>query len=107
MYVLKILLKKKYNFNNVLILKYNKNKDFLINLITNSLSLNHSLKPIDRLSYFARKPEADSLHYKYSTFLKLTCFVSLSNKVPNKQYGYSRFFLNKQMSKLVLSGAVK
>lgn len=102
-----IVLKKKYNFNKQLILKYNKNKTFLTNILLSSLASNHYILPLDRLSYFARPETIYDLYYRFCTYLKLTCLISLSNKVPNKQYRYSRFFLNKQLNKIVLSGVIK
>lgn len=101
------MLKKKYNFNKQLILKFNKSKGFLLELLLQSLSSNHYIEPLDRLSFLARAATKDDSYYYYNTYLKLLCLVSLSYKVPNKQFKYSRFFFNKQMSKLVLSGVVK
>ena len=88
-------------------MKFNKNRTFLINLLSTSFGNNHYILPIDRLSYFARPETIYDLYYRFSTHLKLTCLVSLSNKVPSKQYRYSRFFFNKQLNKIVLSGVVK
>jgi hypothetical protein len=33
----------------------------------------------------------------FKTFQKLVCPFSLSKKVPNKNFSYSRFFLNKKL----------
>lgn len=72
-----------------------------------SLGRNHGIDPIDRLSYLSRDTYLNNLYFKWSTFQKLTCLISLSTKVPSKSYNYSRFFLNKQLNKLVISNTLK
>lgn len=101
------MLKKKYNLKKQIILKYNYLKGFFIKLINLSLSVNFSLNPLDRLSYLSQSETTDSLFYKFSTYQKLICLISLSHKVPNRKTNYSRFFLNKQLDKLVISNTLK
>lgn len=101
------MLKKKYNLQKQLILKHNYNLQFLDKLLTLSLSKNHYIDPLDRLSFFCREDYLSNLFFKTVTFQKLTCLVSLSMKVPSKAYHYSRFFLNKQFNKLVISNTLK
>ncbi len=101
------MLKKKYNLKKQFILKYNYYRYFNFNIVVKSLSKNFLLKPLYRLSYLAQADYVTNLYFKFSTYHKLTCLVSLSQKVPNKQCNYARFFLNKQLDKLVLSGVFK
>lgn len=101
------MLKKRYNLQKQLYLKYNYKKLYLSSLLNASLSTNHYISPVDRLSYLAKEDYVDNLYFKFSTFQKLTCLISLSVKVHSKQYHYSRFFLNKQLNKLSISNTVK
>jgi len=88
-------------------LKHNYIRLHLESLLQKSLSKNQYIDPIDRLSFFAREDYVDDLYFKFSTFQKLTCLISLSHKVHNKGYHYSRFFLNKQLNKLSISNTLK
>jgi len=101
------VLKKKYNLQKQIYLKHNYKSLFLEKLLTLSLARNHSIDPIDRLTYLSRDSYLNNLYFKWSTFQKLTCLISLSTKVPSKGYNYSRFFLNKQLNKLVISNTLK
>lgn len=76
-------------------------------LLKKSLMKNHYVEPIDRLSFLAQEDFTDQLQYRYSTYQKLICLISLSPKVSNKAYSYSRFFFNKQLEKLAISGTLK
>ena len=87
-------------------LKYNYYKVFIFKLISNTFSKNFLLKPLDRLSYLAKLDNTNNLYFNFSTYHKLTCLISLSQKVPNKKCNYSRLFLNKQLDKLVISGGL-
>ena len=102
-----LMLKKTYFFNKQIALKFNKKILYIYNLILTSFLLNHQLLPINRLSFLGKSNIVDNHFYRYSTHCKLVCPISLSYKVPNKNYQYSRFFFNKQMNKLVLSWVVK
>lgn len=101
------LLKKKYNLQKQLILKHNFKKNYLHNLILKSLSLNHFITPLERISFFSQTWFVENLFHKFASFQKLHCLVSLSNKVPHRKYHYSRFFLNKQFEKLTISNTLK
>lgn len=101
------MLKKKHNLQKQLVLKYNYKLQFLDKLLNDSLRINHYIPAIDRLSYFAQEKNCDYMHFKFATFQKLTCLISLSPKVPNKSYAYARFFLNKQFDKLTISNTLK
>ena len=101
------MLKKRYNLQKQLYLKHNYKSLFQEKLLNASLARNHNVEPADRLSFFAREDFVNNLYYKWSTYQKLTCLVSLSVKVPSRVYHYSRFFLNKQLNKLVISNTLK
>ncbi len=101
------MLKKRYNLQKQIILKHNYRKLFFNILFKKSLKKNHFLEPLERLSYFAQDDYVRNLYFKFSTFQKLTCLISLSHKVHSKSYHYSRFFLNKQLDKLSISNTVK
>ena len=101
------MLKKRHNLQKQLIIKYNYKLAYLEKLLEDSLKTNHYLQPIDRISHFAQDKNSDSMYFKFSTFQKLTCLISLSQKVPNKAYAYARFFLNKQFNKLTISNTLK
>ena len=101
------MLKKKYNFQKQLLIKYNYKRIFIMQLLTGSLLKNHYVDPLNRLSFLAQNDYVDDLYYKYSTYQKLLCLISLCPKVHNKSYNYSRFFLNKQLEKLVISNTLK
>jgi hypothetical protein len=101
------MLKKKYNFQNQVIIKYNYKKNFVSSLITNSLKTNHSLIPIARLSLFGNSNLTDDFFFNFSTYQTLVCLISLSPKVHNKKISYSRFFFNKQLERLTISNTLK
>ena len=91
------MLKKKYNLQKQLFIKHNYIKYFLSKILHTSLSRNHFLNPIQRISFFAQSVDSQNLFFKFSTLQKLHCLITLSTKVPARKYSYSRFFLNKQM----------
>ncbi len=76
-------------------------------LLNKSLQNNHNIEPLDRISYFSQEEYTDDLYFKWSTFQKLHCLITASPKVHNKSYHYSRFFLNKQLNKLVICNTLK
>lgn len=90
-----------------MLLKHNYKRLYLGTLLYKSLSKNQYIPAVDRLSYLAREDYVDNLYYKFSTFQKLTCLISLSVKVHHRKYQYSRFFLNKQLNKLSISNTLK
>jgi hypothetical protein len=101
------LLKKKYNLQKQLILKHNKKQSFLNNLLKKSFFKNHFIQPILRISFLSQNNNINNLYHCYNTYQKLYCLITISGKVSNKHYGYSRFFLNKQLEKLTISGTIK
>ncbi len=101
------MLKKKYNLQKQIFLKHNYRRLFLEKLFNLSLSSNQLLEPGERLSFFSRDSYYNDLYHKWCTLQKLTCLISLSPKVPSKSYHYSRFFLNKQLNKLVIANTLK
>lgn len=100
------MLKKNYNLNKQIILKVEYKDKFILNLIDCSLQKNHFLKPIERISYFTRN-HYNNFFSKFSSFQKLQCLITLSPKVHNKKFYYSRFFLNKQLNNLTISNTLK
>ena len=101
------MLKKKNKLQKQLLIKYNYAQLFLENLLNSSLKKNHYLDPLNRISYLVNEDYVNNLFFKFSTYQKLLCPISLSHKVPNKSYMYSRFFLNKQLDKLVIANTFK
>ena len=101
------MLKKKYNLQKQLFLKHNFKKNFITLLIFKSLKLNHFIAPLERISFFSQSSSSDDLFFKFFSFQKLHCLITLSTKVPQRRYHYSRFFLNKQLEKLVISNTLK
>jgi hypothetical protein len=101
------MLKKKYNLNKQLVLKYNENLNFSNKLLTKSFAENQFLNPLIRLSFLVKYDRLINLYNRFSSLQKLQCLISLSNKVPNKSYNYSRFFLNKQLNKLTIANTLK
>lgn len=61
-----------------------------------SLKRNHYNNYLFRLS-FTFQSFFNKFDY-YKTFQRLVCPYSLSKKVPNKHFYYSRFFLNKKLN---------
>ena len=76
-------------YQQYLKLVYLKNEIF--NLIKKSLLSNHFLSPIIRLSYTLT--EAFDKEKFFKTYQKLVCPHSLSKKVPDKTFLFSRFFM--------------
>jgi hypothetical protein len=101
------MLKKKYNLYKQLFTKHNYRKKYLTLLLVKSLAHNHLLSPLNRISFLSQPDYFDNIFHKFSCFQKLHCLVTLSPKVSNREYFYSRFFLNKQLEKLVVSNTLK
>ena len=101
------MLKKKYNIQKQLFLKTNYKKIFLRKLVETSLSSNHYIEPIDRISYFCRDDYVDNIYFRAATYQKLHCLISMSPKVHHRSYHYSRFFLNKQLNNLAICNTLK
>lgn len=101
------MLKKNYQFQKQLILKYNYKQDFFWNLLVRSIAMNHYIEPITRISYLATNWTNTDRYRRFATYQKLQCLTTLSFKVPNKSFAFSRFFLNKQLDKLVFANTLK
>jgi hypothetical protein len=87
--------RKKFKKNQI-ILKLIFLKFELKQKIKKSLHKNHFNDYLFRLSF-----TINWLFFKnqyFRTFQKLVCPFSLSKRVPNKNFGYSRFFLNKKLN---------
>ena len=80
-------------------------KNELFNLIKKSLFSNHFLKPIVRLSYTLAVQLNKNNFFK--TYQKLVCPHSLSKKVPDKNFLFSRFFLNKKFNSYYINNVFK
>jgi hypothetical protein len=101
------LFKKKYSFHKQIIFRNLFTLNFANVILIKSFQENQFLKPLNRISFFANKDSIDNLFTRFNTYQKLHCLISLSQKVPNKSYHYSRFFLNKQLNKLTLANTLK
>jgi hypothetical protein len=99
------LLKKKNKFIKQKLLKeYYKPIEFS-ELLKKSLFKNHFINYKSRLSFSIQKNY--NLFNLFKTLQRLICLVTLSVKVPNKKFNYSRFYLNKQLNKLTISNTLK
>lgn len=101
------MLKKKFKAQTqyILVSKYFKNYNFF--LINKSFSNNLSLKLLERIYYLS---SSDSFYHNYQfffTYYNTICLNSLSTKVPNKKYLFSRYFINNQYNKLTMSNILK
>ena len=101
------MLKKKYNLFKQLFLKYNFQKIFFNSLLTKSFAKNHFIAPLIRISFFSQPDYVDNFLYRFKSYQKLQCLISLSPKVHSKKYHYARFFLNKQLDKLTIANTLK
>lgn len=73
--------------------------------IKNSLKKNHFIIPLLRLSFTINWYYLKTQFYK--TYQKLVCPFSLSKKVPNQKFQYSRFFLNKKLNNFYINNVFK
>ena len=101
------MIKKKFNYQKQIYLKEVYKHQYTLHLLEKSLTKNHFIKPLERLSYFAKSKSEDNLYSRWSTYQKLICLISLSPKVNSRKYLYSRFFLNKQLDKLTIANTLK
>lgn len=102
----KLLLEKRKRFKkNQLILKLLFLKKELQNKIFKSLLRNHFNNFEFRLSFTFNFFTNKNQYFK--TFQKLICPYSLSKRVPNKKFYYSRFFLNKKLNTFNISNVYK
>jgi hypothetical protein len=95
LFKLKQLLIKTYFIKNEL--KYKIHKSFLKN------QHNHY---IFRISFTINTFFFKKLHY-FKSYQKSICHYSLSKKVPNHKFSYSRFFLNKKLNTFNINNVLK
>lgn len=101
------MLKKRHQINKQILIKVDYKVFFFKKLLASSLSTNQFTLPIDRLGHFQNKISFEGIYSRFCTYQKLYCLVSFSNKVANKKFHFSRFFLNKQLNNLVISNTIK
>lgn len=101
------MLKKQYRLTKQLIIRQANANKGLTPLLTNSLRTNILLKPEIRLSFMIINVSMFNSFNFFNTYQKLHCLISLSSKVHNKSYHYSRFFLNKQLAFLTIANTLK
>lgn len=101
------MLKKKYTLDKQIAIKINYCEIWLELLLTKSLAENHFLEPSIRLSFFLKTTEHFNLFNFFASYQKLHCLITLSPKVPNKSFFYSRFFFNKQLNNLSCANTLK
>ena len=100
------MLEKRKRFKqNQLILKLKFFKRELKEKIIKSLKKNHYNTPEFRLSFTINWLTNKTQYFK--TQQKLVCLFSLSKKVPNKTFNYSRFFLNKKLNSFNINNTFK
>ncbi len=100
------MLEKRKRFKqNQLILKLLYIKRELKERILKSLKKNHFNHFEFRLSFTINFFTNKNQYFK--TFQKLICPYSLSKRVPNKKFYYSRFFLNKKLNSFNISNVYK
>ena len=97
--------KRKLFKKNQLILKLVFITNELKNKLFKSLKKNHYNTYLFRLS-FMLIPVIDKCNFS-KTLQKLVCPYSLSYKVPNKRFCYSRFFLNKKLNSFNMNNTFK
>lgn len=96
-----------YRHQKQLFTKVNYKNQYIEFLIKKSISRNSQLNPLERISLLSRDNFEDNIYHKFSTYQKLYCLISLSGKVPNKKFHFSRFFFNKQLNNLVVANTLK
>lgn len=100
-----MLEKRKWFKQNELILKLNFLKNELKQKIIKSLKKNHYNNFKFRLSFTLNWINNKFQFFK--TQQKLICPFSLSKKIPNKNFYYSRFFLNKKLNSFNINNTFK
>jgi hypothetical protein len=98
----RILKKKKHNIVKSFFYKYE-----LKNTVKRSFSQNKKLNGINRISYLVKTDNCFSYNTFFFSYQKLLCFFTNNHKVHSRDYNYSRFFLNYQFSKILISNTYK
>lgn len=101
------MLKKKFKIQTQQILSLNKVQNYQDNLLKKSLAHNLFLHYLQRISYLMKFDQFCHDYQFISSYYNLVCINSLSDKVPNKKYLFSRFFINNQYNKLNMSNVLK
>jgi hypothetical protein len=101
------LLKKKHHKYEQTLLKLTFKEFELLTKLKISLYRNQYLNPEIRLRFSIYEKKKISKKYFFKSIQKLICLISLNNKVPNKKYFYSRFYLNKQLNRLTVTNTFK
>ncbi len=101
------MLKKRHQAFKQILFKTSYKNFFLKKLLASSLSTNQLTSPIERIGHFQNRISFENIYSRFCTYQKLYCLISFSNKVANKKFHYSRFFLNKQLNNLVVSNTLK
>lgn len=100
------MLEKRKRFKQKqIILKLNYLKTELKKKIIISLKKNHFNNSLFRLSFTLNWIENKFQYFKSQQ--KLICPFSLSKKIPNKNFNYSRFFLNKKLNSFNINNTYK
>ena len=90
-----------------MIVKQSYQENHFKEVLVKSFKENMQINPLNRLSFFCQDEEYLNIWSYFKSYQKLLCLITLSDKVSSKSYHYSRFFLNKQLNKLVISNTLK
>lgn len=100
------MLEKRKRFKQTQILLKLKFLKYELNQIINkSLKQNHFNNPLFRLSFTLNWQNNKSQYFR--TYQRLICPFSLSKRVPNSKFSYSRFFLNKKLNSFNINNVYK
>lgn len=96
-----MLSRKKYLFKKKL--QYFNSTNSSINyLIKTSLKNNFSQAPMQRLTLFVQKFYFNRHNRFYNSQNKLYCPITFTKKVPSRRFGYSRFYLVRNLDGLAI-----
>ena len=101
------MIKNQHRLRKQVIIKQAYSDPFLLNLLVKSLKTNTNIEPITRISFLVSKVYNFYRFNYFHTYQKLQCLITLSGKVHNRTYQYSRFFLNKQLAFLTIANTLK
>lgn len=83
------------------------NKTTIKNKINKSFKQNYSQRYTKRINFYIQKLYSNKNLCFYNSQNKLNCFITYSSKVPNSKLLLSRFFLVKNVNKLLIGGFKK
>lgn len=101
------MLKKRFKRKTQIIIKAVYLSKELNTLLGDSLAQNHYISPRERISFLIQATTCYNFNYYFSCYQSLLCFFTYDGKVHNKAYSYSRFFLNKQLNKILIANTLK